>query len=136
MESNVETRNDSKRRGFLAAAIAIVLVLIAIFSTLAYLTVQTKTVDNIMTAGKVDAFIDESTIDINGKAIDPVDKRQDVGQNYKLMPGKEYDKDPIIHVKPDSEPSYIYCVVNDMLETPACRAEADPTIADQMIANG
>ena len=100
MGLHIKTNNDARRRGYLAAAIAIALVLIAVCSTLAYLTVQTKTVDNIMTAGKVDAFIDESTVDINGKALDKVDKRQDVGQNYKLMPGRKYDKDPIIHIKP------------------------------------
>ena len=105
--------------GMVVAAVAIAAGSIA--GTVAYMTSASK-VSNVFTIGNVKIHMDEGKVDANGQIPDP-DVRTD-SNSYLLMPGKSYDKDPVIHVHADSEDSYIFLVVrNDIKDIAADTAE-------------
>jgi len=115
---------------------AIVLVAASIVGTIAYMTSASK-VSNVFTVGNVFITLDESKVDSNGKAI--AGERTD-GNSYHLMPGKSYDKDPIITVAPDTESCYLFLVTrNDIVSIEASATTeipGKPTMAAQMRENG
>ena len=114
----------------LTMAVAVVLIIaMAIAGTYAYLTSQ-ATVSNTFTIGKISITLDEAEVDEDGKPIDGADRV--VTNAYKLMPGHEYKKDPIIHVAKDSEACWLFVKVEDELAA----IEADDTIDAQILANG
>ena len=87
---------------------AVLLVAASVMGTLAYLT-STATVKNTFTVGKVNITLDEAEVDMNGVAVTPAKR---VKKNeYKLMPGHTYTKDPMVTVLAGSEPSYIKMTV-------------------------
>lgn len=99
-------------------------------TTLAYFTDKTEVVTNTFTSGNVDITLDEAPVDTNGQATagDRVTTNE-----YKLYPGKEYDKDPTVHIVKDSEDCYVFVkVVNGLAGLEA----TGNTIETQMNANG
>ena len=110
-------------------AIVALVVLVAVASvlgTLAYLT-STDTVKNTFTVGKVNITLDEAEVDMNGVAVTPAKR---VKKNeYKLMPGHTYTKDPMVTVLAGSEPSYIKMTVT-FSKASALDAIFAPTGAD------
>ncbi len=87
---------------------AVLLVAASVMGTLAYLT-STDAVENTFTVGKVAITLDEAEVDMNGVAVTPAKR---VKKNeYKLMPGHTYTKDPMVTVLAGSEPSYIKMTV-------------------------
>lgn len=99
-------------------------------TTLAYFT-DTKTVTNTFSSGNVTITLDEAPVGPDGQATtgDRV-----TTNDYKLYPGKEYDKDPTITVAADSEDCYLFVeVVNGLADL---EAAGDTTIAKQMENNG
>lgn len=87
---------------------AVLLVAASVMGTLAYLT-STDAVENTFTVGKVAITLDEAEVDMNGVAVTPAKR---VKKNeYKLMPGHTYNKDPMVTVLAGSEPSYIKMTV-------------------------
>lgn len=93
-------------------ALAIVLVLcVAVGGTLAYLYDTTSTVTNTFTLGKVTIELDEAKVGADGKFIAQATNRVTDGNNYQLIPGNVYDKDPQVRVLPGSEASYLYIEV-------------------------
>lgn len=114
--------------------VALLLVLMLVFGaavggTVAWLT-SDDSVTNTFTYGDVEITLDEADVDENGDAI--VDADRVKANVYHLLPGGEYDKDPTVHVAANSEDSLIYVVVENQIAA----IEGDPTIADQMAANG
>ena len=96
-----------KSKAILMALCAVLLVAASVMGTLAYLT-STDTVTNTFTVGNVVITLDETDVDINGVQ----DGTTRVKANtYKLMPGHEYIKDPVVHVDEKSEPCYIRTIV-------------------------
>ena len=97
----------------LTTILAFVLVaVLSVAGTLAYLTATSK-VTNTFTVGEVDLTVDETAVDENGEPIpdaDPVD-----GNEYKLIPGKTYTKDPTLHIGEDSEPCWIFAKIENGL---------------------
>ena len=88
------------------------LTLIAIASTIitfALLTFETGTLSNTFTVGQVALKLDETDVDENGTPIEGADRVN--GNNYKLIPGKEYVKDPTMTVLSGSEASYVRLLV-------------------------
>lgn len=94
---------------------ALALVIATIFGTLAYLT-DTETVKNTFTVGHVDITLDEAFVDEKGNAVkqdgkttvNDLKEAYRVQQNeYHLVPGHIYTKDPTVTVKADSEESYV-----------------------------
>ncbi len=82
-----------------------------IFGTLAYLTSQTPTLTNRFTVGNVSISLSECLVDGNGKKLG--ESRIQTTQEYKLVPGGVYDKDPTIHVNYGSEKCFLYARINN-----------------------
>lgn len=115
------------RKVLLLACSAVLLVCLSVGATLAYLT-STDTVVNTFTVGSVEIKLDEIKTDLYGAAETPATRVQT--NEYKLIPGHEYTKDPTIHVTAGSEKCILFVkVTNDIAEI-----EAGTTIADQMAA--
>lgn len=89
-------------------SVALLLVVGSVFATYAYLTAKSAQVTNTFTVGKVAITLDESELKTDGT----LDTTKKVTANsYVLLPGKEYPKDPTIHVTANSEESYLEAVV-------------------------
>ena len=86
--------------------------LIAIASTIitfALLTFETDTLVNTFTVGQVSLKLDETDVDETGTPIPNANRV--TGNEYKLIPGKEYVKDPTMTVLSGSEASYVRILV-------------------------
>ncbi len=122
-----------KTTKILTAALALVLVVVvAIGATVAYLTSKPDAVVNTFTIGKIQITLDEKAVDEYGDEIANTARR--TANTYKLIPGETYTKDPTVHVQPGSEKCYVFVKVEDGLAT--LRIEAATTIADQIAAKG
>lgn len=87
---------------------AVLLVGASVMGTLAYLTSQDQ-VTNTFTVGKVKIELDEAKVGEDGRYVD-----HDVrvkANDYHLLPGMTYDKDPTVTVKADSEKAYVRMLV-------------------------
>lgn len=82
---------------------AVLLVAGSVLGTLAFLTSEDR-VENTFSTGHVKITLDEAPVDKTGKAVtgDRVKKN-----DYHLLPGHEYVKDPTVHVVMDSEDCYV-----------------------------
>ena len=92
------------------ALCAILLVAASVMGTLAYLT-STATVQNTFTAGNVTITMVESDVDEYGKNPNGTANANE----YKLVPGHTYTKDPTITVGADSEDCYIFVKIENGL---------------------
>lgn len=97
------------KKVFLTALCAACLVAVSVFGTLAYLTDKDQAV-NTFTVGKVDIDLDETDVDTDGKPTNK-ERERDKANEYHLIPGQTYTKDPTVTVKKGSEASYIYMIV-------------------------
>jgi len=88
----------------LVAALAVT----AIGGTLAYFTDKTQVTTNTFTVGNVNIELDEAVVDVYGE---DQGTRSAEGNEYKLIPGHTYTKDPMVTVKPGTEKSYIRMLV-------------------------
>ena len=120
----------SKKKVFLTVLCAAALVVASVLGTMAFLT-STDTVTNTFTVGNVNITLDEAPVNVNGDAIsgDRVD-----ANSYKLIPGKTYDKDPIVHVTNGSENCYVFVKIDNQISN--LEATGDTTIAAQMAVKG
>lgn len=110
-----------KSKIFLLALGAIVLVGASVLGTLAYLTSQ-STVVNTFTVGNVKINVDEADVNPDGT---PIAGASRVTSNeYHLIPGKTYTKDPTMTVVGGSEEAYVRMIV-----TINCAAEFDAIYA-------
>lgn len=91
-------------------------------ATIAYLKSQTDVVQNTFTVGKVSISLDEAKVNTNGQLLDAngdvwdsegtVPKADRVLENeYKLIPGRTYVKDPTVRVSEDSEACVLFLVL-------------------------
>lgn len=110
---------------------ALMLVAASVFGTLAYLVDTDNQVTNTFTVGNVVITLDEAEADVNGVVEDPDDRVY--GNQYKLMPGHKYTKDPTVHIDPSSEDCYVFVkITNDIANI----EDSAKTIAAQMTAKG
>lgn len=121
-------------------ACAVLLVCISVGATIAYLTSSAE-VTNTFTVGKVKITLDESDVYEFGANDIPEgkshgEKNADVPRvtenQYKLFPGKTYDKDPIVHIADDSEDCWIYVKLVNGIKG----IQDATTIEQQMLDNG
>ena len=118
----------TKTKALTLALCAVLLVVTTVFVTMAYLTSH-DSVTNTFTVGKVAITLDEQDTDNSTEGENDRDKEN----NYHLIPGKTYTKDPIIHVSSDSEQSYLFVEIkNDIAAIEA----SENTIAAQMETKG
>ncbi len=127
----------TRTKALLLALCAVLLVCSTILGTLAYLT-STDEVKNTFTVGQVTITMDETKVNKDGTAV--ANAARVKANQYHLLPGHTYTKDPTIHVDADSENCYIYVKVeNQIAAIEAPTSTEDPaytSIADQMKANG
>lgn len=116
-----------KTKVVLALACAVLLVAASVMGTMAYLTSQ-DTVTNTFTVGNVDITLDETDVDHSTPNAD-----RDKANSYKLLPGHEYTKDPIVHVTSDSEDCYLFVKVTNEI---TAIEDSSNTVASQMAAKG
>lgn len=101
-------KNSKLRKVLLLACSAVLLVCLSVGATLAYLTSTTENVVNTFTVGKVAIDLDET--DVTPEGVKDTDTRVKANE-YKLMPGHTYLKDPTVTVKANSEACYIRAFV-------------------------
>lgn len=96
------------KKVLLLALCAVLLVGATIAGTVAYLTSQTEVVKNTFTVGKVQILLDEKDVDTSNTSTDKASADgRDLANQYHLMPGGTYEKDPTVHVHVDSEDAYV-----------------------------
>lgn len=119
----------SKKKVLVTLLCAVLLVFASVMGTMAYLQSE-DSVKNTFTVGNVKIVLDET--DVDGSKTEVTTDGRDKENAYKLIPGTEYDKDPIVHVDSNSENCYVFVkVTNDIADI-----EADTKIAAQMANNG
>ena len=93
----------------LTTVLAIVLVIaMSVVGTYAYLT-STDTVKNTFTVGNVQIKLDEAKANPDGSLVQGADRVK--ANSYKLLPGHNYNKDPMVTVLKGSESSYVKMTV-------------------------
>ena len=83
---------------------ALLLVAAGVFGTLAYLT-GTDTVNNTFTVGNVKITLDEAKVTTDGTPVEGADRVK--ANEYHLLPGHTYTKDPTVTVEEGSDLSYV-----------------------------
>lgn len=87
---------------------AVLLVTATVIGTIAFLTAKDEVV-NTFTVGDVQITLDEADVDESGALIANADRVKE--NDYHLIPGNTYAKDPMVTVKAKSEPSYVRMLV-------------------------
>ena len=102
-----------KKNRLVALALALTLVVGAgIGGTVAWLVSTPEKVVNTFTVGKLEITLDEAKVDEWGV---PVEGAARVPANdYTLIPGHVYQKDPVVHVQPHSEKAYVFVKLEGM----------------------
>lgn len=135
-----------KNKNALMFTAMLLVCVIAVGATIAYLTSTPAPVTNTFTVGNVDITLDETPVDEYGSPIP--DATPTTENDYTLIPGHAYVKNPTVHVAAGSEPCYLFVkVVNGLqgLEAtipptlepgtspqPGTSPRLDPSIAAQM----
>lgn len=125
---------------------AVLLMAVTVAGTLAYLQAQTEKVVNTFTYGNVKfdlkGGLDEALVNDYGQPINnDTDKTvveltaapRVMKNDYKLIPGHNYTKDPTVHIAAGSEPCWVFVKVDNGIAD--IEAEGSTTIAAQMTAN-
>lgn len=99
----------SKHKALLLTLCAVLLVAATAFGTLAYLT-DTETVKNTFTVGSVGLSLDEAEVNLDGTYKNGHDNRVQANE-YHLLPGHTYYKDPTVTVDAGSEDAYVRMIV-------------------------
>lgn len=94
----------TKSKALLLTLCAVLLVAASVLGTMAYLT-STDTVENTFTVGNVAIKLDEAKANTDGSLVEGADRVK--GNEYHLLPGHTYTKDPTVTVKAVSEASYV-----------------------------
>lgn len=120
----------SKKKVFMTVLCAAALVVASVLGTMAYLTSKTDTVTNTFTVGNVAITLDEAKVTDDGKVVTGEDAERVKANNYKLIPGHTYTKDPTVHVAAGSEESWLFVKVDNGISN--LEAAGETTIAAQM----
>lgn len=105
----------------LLVVVAMVLVcVISVLATIAYLTDSSEVVKNTFTVGDVEISLNEAKVDVygaleyvlgdDGEPTDTLMPRV-TGNEYKLVANHTYVKDPTVTVAANSEPSYVRAII-------------------------
>lgn len=104
-----------KKKSLIMLLSAMLVIATAAMGTIAYLT-DSKNITNTFTVGNVAIELDETVVDENGVPQDAdndgTNDRTYEGNDYRLVPGKTYTKDPTVTVKAGSEESYVRMILH------------------------
>ena len=84
------------RRALLSLSMVLVMMLVAVGGTIAWLTDKTAPVVNTFSPSEIDITLTETT-----------------GSNYKMVPGVEVDKDPKVTVNANSEAAWVFVKIEE-----------------------
>ena len=96
------------KKALLICVCVVALVCVTVMGTLAWLT-DNDSVENTFTVGQVDITVDETKVDANGTPVDGADRVKE--NQYHILPGMEYTKDPTMTVIKGSEDSYVRMIL-------------------------
>jgi len=99
----------TKSKALLMMLCAVLLVAASVLGTMAYLTSQ-DSVTNTFTVGKVALKLDEAKVNPDGSYVNGHDNRVKAN-DYHLLPGHTYFKDPTVTVLQGSDESYVRMLV-------------------------
>ncbi len=94
----------TRSKALLLSLCAVLLVAATIFGTMAYLTASDE-VNNTFTVGNVKIKLDEAKVGTDGTPVEGADRVK--ANEYHLLPGHTYTKDPTVTVLEGSEAAYI-----------------------------
>ena len=94
----------TRTKALLLTLCAVLLVAATVFTTVAYLK-STDEVVNTFTVGKVKITLDEAKVTSDGTPVEGADRVK--SNEYHLLPGHTYTKDPTVTVEKGSDESYI-----------------------------
>lgn len=94
MKHVANRRRSVSSRTFIALLALVLVIGCVAGGTVAWLVAKTNTVTNTFTYGKIDITLTETT-----------------GENYKIIPGTDIEKDPTVTVKAGSEACYLFVKV-------------------------
>lgn len=135
----------SKKKVLVTLLCAALLVFASVMGTLAYLQAQTDVATNTFTVGNIQAYLDEADVNEYGDKLyvqndedkslgttkTEIEAKRVLENEYKLIPGHPYVKDPTIHIVKGSEECYVFVKVVDEIAA----IQDDVTVADQMDDN-
>jgi len=98
----------TKRKALALALCAVLLVVTSVLGTMAYLTDTDKAI-NTFTVGQVHIKLDEADVNTDGTVIEGADRVKT--NEYHLLPGHTYFKDPTVTVLGGSEDSYVRMIM-------------------------
>jgi len=98
----------NNRKALLLLLCVVLMVGASVFGTLAYLT-DAEAVTNTFTVGSIGLKLDEADVKTDGTLDHPTNRVQ--ANDYHLLPGHTYIKDPTVTVEAKSEESYIRMLV-------------------------
>ena len=119
----------TKSKALLLTLCAVLLVAASVMGTMAYLT-STDKVENTFTVGNVKITLDEAKVDTDGTLATPAERVK--ANEYKLLPGHTYTKDPTVTVKAVSESSYVRMKVTFNNAAQIIAMCTDPDFADEI----
>ncbi|MDU5106873.1 hypothetical protein [Clostridium sp.] len=99
---------NSKRKALTMVLCALLLVSATMFATIAYLTSKDE-VNNTFKVGNVHITLDEAKVKPDGTPVPNADRVKE--NEYKLIPGHSYTKDPTVTVEANSEECYVRALV-------------------------
>lgn len=98
----------TRSKALLLTLCAVLLVTASVLGTMAYLT-STDEVKNTFTVGQVSIKLDEAQANADGSLVEGAARVK--ANEYKLLPGHTYNKDPMVTVLSGSESSYVKMTV-------------------------
>lgn len=116
------------KKALLVCLCLCVVVALTVAGTLAFLT-DTQEVVNTFTVGNVDITVDEAKVNTDGTPVTGADRV--TGNEYHLIPGQTYTKDPTMTVEAESEAAYVR-----MLVTMTHKTELDDIRVSLSMLNG
>ena len=119
----------TKSKALLLTLCAVLLVAASVMGTMAYLT-STDKVENTFTVGNVKITLDEAKVDTDGTPVTPAERVK--ANEYKLLPGHTYTKDPTVTVIKGSESSYVRMKVTFNNAAQIIAMCTDPDFADEI----
>lgn len=129
------------------ALCAILLVTGTVFVTLAYLQANTEIVRNTFSSAGVTLVLNETKVNSEGKPVSADGQtvlnneadyiREGILENaYELVPGSTYMKDPMVTVKENSVPCYIFIAICDTMFESGNGSATVASDKEQMLLNG
>lgn len=128
------------KKGLLAVLCAAAVIASTVYATLAYFT-DSEAVTNTFSVGQVHITLDELDVDNDKNLLDNKTYENDIvrdkANEYHLVPGNSYVKDPTVHVQADSNDAWLFVKVVNGIEKlePENGKDGYLTIAKQIEGN-